>query len=186
MRERILHFARQLFIESGYAGVSMREIAQAVGVSKPALYYHFRDKETLFLAIVLEFIQELNTKLLHVSGQTTIQKMAAVVRLLMNLPMEERALICLLIQESHQLPDETRASVWLKYQTEFLDPIQAVYDHGVQNGEFRRLSGHVVVWTLLGMVYPYTFSGQNNAHTKEMEEEAGDQLLDIFLHGVKA
>jgi AcrR family transcriptional regulator len=45
LRAEILAAARGLFIQQGYHGLAMRQIAEAVGVSKPALYYHFRDKE---------------------------------------------------------------------------------------------------------------------------------------------
>nr|HRC77090.1 TetR family transcriptional regulator [Kouleothrix sp.] len=52
LRERILAEGARLFMEHGYNGISMREIAEAVGVSKAGLYYHFKDKQDLFLAIM--------------------------------------------------------------------------------------------------------------------------------------
>lgn len=51
-RERIQTEAARLFVASGYHGVSMREVAEAVGVTKPALYHHYADKEALFLAML--------------------------------------------------------------------------------------------------------------------------------------
>jgi len=50
--QQILHEATRLFVDRGYHALSMREIAEAVGVSKAGLYYHFEDKEDLFLAIL--------------------------------------------------------------------------------------------------------------------------------------
>ena len=44
-RERILDTALDMFIERGYDKTSLREIAERVGVTKPALYYHFSSKE---------------------------------------------------------------------------------------------------------------------------------------------
>jgi hypothetical protein len=40
-RARILDAARTLFAERGYAGTSMRDLADALGMTKAALYYHF-------------------------------------------------------------------------------------------------------------------------------------------------
>ncbi len=51
-RERILDEARDQFLNKGYAATSMQEIADAVGMTKPALYYHFRDKQDLLLAVL--------------------------------------------------------------------------------------------------------------------------------------
>ena len=45
----ILKLAIPLFARSGFAGVSMRDIARAVGVSAASLYHHFPDKQTLYL-----------------------------------------------------------------------------------------------------------------------------------------
>ena len=47
-RAAILDAAKQLFIELGYQGVSMDQIAAAARVSKLTVYSHFGDKETLF------------------------------------------------------------------------------------------------------------------------------------------
>ena len=57
MRTRILEEATRLFTIYGYTGISMREIAEAVGVSKAGLYYHFKDKEDLFLAILYDALR---------------------------------------------------------------------------------------------------------------------------------
>ena len=59
LREQILVAAKRLFIEQGYHGLAMRQISEAVGVSKAALYYHFKDKEELFLAILSSNLDEI-------------------------------------------------------------------------------------------------------------------------------
>ena len=50
-RERILDVALDLFLEQGYDGTSLREIAERLGVTKAALYYHFPSKEDIFRAL---------------------------------------------------------------------------------------------------------------------------------------
>lgn len=51
-REEILGLSVPLFATTGFDGVSMRDIAIAVGVTPAALYYHFSDKEQLYLDAV--------------------------------------------------------------------------------------------------------------------------------------
>ena len=51
MRERILASALKLFSEKGYAGVSVDQIAEAVGIKGPALYNHFKGKESILNAL---------------------------------------------------------------------------------------------------------------------------------------
>lgn len=51
-RDRVLRHAHALFIERGFDSVSMQQIADSAGLTKAALYYHFRDKEDLFGHVV--------------------------------------------------------------------------------------------------------------------------------------
>ena len=62
-RERLLETAIDMFAERGYAGTSVREIVDCAEVSKPVLYYYFKSKEGLFLAI-LDMAENLQKHLL--------------------------------------------------------------------------------------------------------------------------
>ncbi|HEY6472635.1 MAG TPA: TetR family transcriptional regulator [Acidimicrobiales bacterium] len=50
-RDRILDVALELFTEQGFDGTSLREIAERLGVTKAALYYHFESKDDILLAL---------------------------------------------------------------------------------------------------------------------------------------
>lgn len=47
-RERILAAAAQLFANQGYANTTMAQIVRELGVTKPFVYYYFRDKQEIF------------------------------------------------------------------------------------------------------------------------------------------
>ena len=59
--EQLVATARMLFGERGYAGVTMDDVAQAVGVTKPLLYAYFGNKERLFLACLEPSAEALTT-----------------------------------------------------------------------------------------------------------------------------
>ena len=50
-RERILDVALDLFTDQGFDATSMREIAERLDISKPAIYYHFASKEEILMAL---------------------------------------------------------------------------------------------------------------------------------------
>jgi TetR/AcrR family transcriptional regulator, mexJK operon transcriptional repressor len=64
-RRAILDAAAGIFLESGYLGTSVDAIAAAASVSKQTLYQHFGDKETLFVRMVLETIDEVSAPFLE-------------------------------------------------------------------------------------------------------------------------
>jgi AcrR family transcriptional regulator len=51
--ENILQDGWELFQQKGYLGVSMDEICQRCGITKPTLYYYFKNKENLFVEVLL-------------------------------------------------------------------------------------------------------------------------------------
>ena len=56
-RQRILDVATELFRDRGYAGTSIRDIADCLGITKAALYYHFACKEDMLHALVAPTIE---------------------------------------------------------------------------------------------------------------------------------
>lgn len=58
-RDRILSAALRLFADQGYANTSLREIADELGVTKAALYFHFKTKEDILNGILLGHIDAL-------------------------------------------------------------------------------------------------------------------------------
>ncbi|MEU4164351.1 TetR family transcriptional regulator [Actinoplanes sp. NPDC026670] len=60
-RDRILTVALRLFATQGYATTSLREIADELGVTKAALYFHFKTKEDILNGILLGHLDSINT-----------------------------------------------------------------------------------------------------------------------------
>jgi AcrR family transcriptional regulator len=54
VRKKILEAARELFVAEGYDAVTMRRIAEAIEYSPTAIYFHFKDKETLIRELCKE------------------------------------------------------------------------------------------------------------------------------------
>ena len=86
-KERILESAYNLFIEKGYHGCSMRDIAQATRIQVSSLYNHFTGKEQIFEAVfadrhpMFRILSILNT----VSGKTTEKLVSKATRKLLYL-----------------------------------------------------------------------------------------------------
>jgi AcrR family transcriptional regulator len=59
-RARIQQIAVELFTEHGYEGTSLREIAERLGVTKAALYYHFKSKEDIIQSLVEDYQAQMN------------------------------------------------------------------------------------------------------------------------------
>ncbi|GAA3649376.1 TetR family transcriptional regulator [Lentzea atacamensis] len=57
-KKRIMQTARELFVTKGVQQTSLQEIADRLGITKPALYYHFTSREELVRSIVTPLLDE--------------------------------------------------------------------------------------------------------------------------------
>jgi len=183
-RKVILQAAEGLIIRQGYHGLSMREIAEAVGVSKAALYYYFKDKEELFLALLDNCLDE-NEKLLEqaqVQAHDCRGRIKIFVRGILSQPPGQRALIRLASQEMGLLSPPARQALYARYHSKFIDRLRAILQEGIESGELRPFDSSMMAWALLGMLYPYFYP----AHSRDAPppESVLDGLLEIYFQGV--
>jgi AcrR family transcriptional regulator len=67
-REHILQEATRLIAQRGFGAISVNDVAQAVGISKQALLYHYPSREALHEAVVASLIEHSNRHLLLLLG----------------------------------------------------------------------------------------------------------------------
>jgi AcrR family transcriptional regulator len=183
-RAAILEAAKRLFMQEGFRGISMRQIAEAVGVTKAALYYHFKDKEELFVAIVEEYLVAMSMVIDEVtsSGLDTRTQIAELVRRILAQPPEQRSIIRLASQELSNVSPENRARFLEMYHSRFIGRITALLEGGMARSELRPMNANIATWTLLGMMYPYFHpSPPSQALPTDV---VVDELLAIYLDGI--
>ncbi|MCX5900118.1 MAG: TetR family transcriptional regulator [Proteobacteria bacterium] len=56
-KEKIIEAAIEVFFDKGFDAASMREIAEKAGLTKPMIYYHFKNKEALYVALLEENLE---------------------------------------------------------------------------------------------------------------------------------
>ena len=100
-RERILDVALDLFTDQGFDGTSMREIAERLGISKPAIYYHFASKEEILMALHMRLHEFGKSALAHLAGQTvTLQLWGSLLNELLDQMLAQRKIF--LMHERNQ------------------------------------------------------------------------------------
>ncbi len=184
LNEQILETAKDLFINKGYHGLSMREISDALNVSKAALYYYFKDKEELFLEILKIYLEDMSIALEKIQAESTSskQQIQHFIRHVLTQPAKQRATIRLASQEIIHLTPKVRKTFDTLYREKFIGKVQAILQKGIDSGEFRKMQIEVAVWALLGIMFPYfypTHSGDSPLPDKTIQE-----VIDIYLNGI--
>jgi AcrR family transcriptional regulator len=107
--ERVLEAARKIFLERGFEGASIDEIAQAARSGKQTIYARFRNKRELFTAVVTRDISARIEQSGSVvpSGGTIEERLVSVGTFMLHLSLEPDriGLMRLAIAETHRFPD---------------------------------------------------------------------------------
>lgn len=71
-KTRILNAAKECFSRYGYDKTTLEDIGKAVGLNKASLYYYFKNKDSIFAAVIIDeadrLLESLREKLSHVTG----------------------------------------------------------------------------------------------------------------------
>lgn len=106
--ERLLAEAARLFSTRGYAAVGIEEIGAAVGISGPALYYHFAGKADLLDHIVRRQDEWLRLMLARAvaEGGSAEESMRMLLRSFARFGVDEPDLLAITVSETRHLPSE--------------------------------------------------------------------------------
>lgn len=109
-KERILKAAEQVFIEKGYDGTKMSDIAAQAHTSKVMLYYHFSAKQVIFASIVARMSEEIQAALnakLNPADLSDPRSMESLLRVMLHFYAERRGLLRLIVAEYFKHPDSS-------------------------------------------------------------------------------
>ncbi|MCU0514743.1 MAG: TetR/AcrR family transcriptional regulator [Anaerolineae bacterium] len=153
-RERILDAALNVFSSQGYHDTRMDEIVQAAGTSKGSIYFHFPNKEKLFIALVDQFADLLERRtheaITHqAQGMGRVQ--AALSAVLETFGKYRRPAKILLVQAVGL------GSVFEKKRLEITDRfaglIKTYLDEAIAAGEIAPVDTTIVAHAWLGAIY---------------------------------
>jgi len=184
--------ALELFVEKGYAGTRLDDVAGRAGVSKGTLYLYFENKEELFKAVVRENIvariSQSADEVLHFEGSS-----AELVRRLMATWWDEYGSSTaggigkLMMAESGNFPEIARF-----FLDEVIEPwhdiLAAVIKRGSERGEFRTVKPDMFARVVTGPLVMLSLWKHSFGACSQQPLDANDYLathLDIVLSALR-
>ncbi len=190
-RAKILDAAEQVFSERGFAGTGTREVARLAGMDKYAIYYHFRNKETLYLAVIersfssmTRFIDELFPQEL-----VSMKEMERTFEKLLEHLVSNNSILKIMQRESLDTTNVGVSEVFQKYFKPLFRKGIKFTDRGKKSGLFPGdLNSRQFITSLYTMIMSYYNDGAmislllgEDALSRKMIRERKSQLAKFVM-----
>ena len=185
VRQRLLTVALELFTRKGYATTTVREIVAAAGVSKPVLYYYFKNKEGIYLELMTGTFA-IFQGILHGLGETKGPAQGRITRFATmifdgfvdNLEVM-RLIYAIFFGPPQGAPDFPHD----QYFTTMLVVVAAMVEEGIAAGEFRQVEKGDVAWTVVSCMH--TVMEEQLCHNPpRVDRERLAAMVDLVLDGI--
>ncbi len=147
-----LKTAAGVFAKKGYHRTTVDEIAGALGVAKGTIYYHFKSKEELYLAVINEGVYLLEERMrLSISAEKTpAGKIKKIIGCLLSFIEDENDLVFLFIKEL--CGTEIQRAAQARMLSGSLGIIRDIIEKGVEDGSLKKVDPEITTSSLYGMV----------------------------------
>jgi AcrR family transcriptional regulator len=184
VRQELMTKAAEVFEKKGYGQATILDVAQAMQLSRSALYHYFKSKEEILEALVEEHTEATAEKLEQRFSGTSSSTVEQLRELLSNL-IHGRMTGGARVRVLDQLATEMSGPVKQKFEharRRILDLYTRIIQRGVDTGELRPLDARTAALAILG-VASWT-SWWYSPKGRKSPEELAEALIDIALHGI--
>jgi len=153
-KELILQAACEAFYDKGYARATLDDIARALDVTKPFIYYHFTSKQHLLEEIcgnTSAFAADLAEQAQASDAEPFLDRLTHFIRCFALRVIEERMFLAIYFRESSHLPAQTQERLW-QDRKRFHLALSALLKQGQQAGVLHIADLSITEQTLTGMV----------------------------------
>lgn len=191
-KERVLAAADRLFMERGYKAVTLRDIAESLGIKHASLYYHAPGgKEQLYIEVTernLRTHQAGLTEAMAAAGDDVRAALYGAAQWLITQPPMD--LMRMTLSDLHEIAPEHAARLGMQAQQAMLHPIRDVLNAAQARCAIAPVDGGLIAGGLLSMleglhaVPDMAFAVPGTAWTGRTRLDMARELIDAFLIGL--
>lgn len=185
-REHILEVARKEFFSKGFGAASINTIVDAADVTKPTVYYHFKNKEGLFRALVTESYDRCyeNRKLAVDASLPIGEQIAQVIASDFEFCLRQPELVRFLLAQTFSLPGESENDLTEIHYRDY-EFFRDLIEHGNASGEFVCADTLSAALALQGIIDINIVSFLKMNHDPDfLSVERAHAIAETFLHGI--
>ncbi len=182
-KEVIIQKAALLFKTKSYRSVSMRELADALGVEAPSLYNHILSKSELLQEICFKVGNKFTVQIEMIESSTapTVSKIETIIRFHIKTMLENFDEVFVANHEWKHL-QEPYLGDFLSIRRNYEKSLVSLIETGIQKNEIKKINPYVAVLTILSAVRGLEFWQRNKKNISQQVLE--DDMVNHLLNGI--
>jgi AcrR family transcriptional regulator len=185
VENQIVAEATRLFAERGFSGTSLKDIADATGLTRPAIYHYVRNKDELLGKLVAELAQGPVVALREINEtgeQDPVERLRRMAYIVAGQQAEEPARFQLLIRSEADLSEEL-AGPYLQSRRAVLAEFVRVINDGIRLGRMRAVDSRIAALSILGQCNWVAWWQQPGA-SAEATRHVAESIADLAVASV--
>ncbi|MEM7185119.1 MAG: TetR/AcrR family transcriptional regulator [Bacteroidota bacterium] len=149
-KEEIIQVASQLFKEKGYSAVSMRDIAQAMGMKAASLYNHIESKQEILSVLVLELARKFTWGMDEVlqTQLSPLQKIEKIIQLHIDITVNYSEALAALNNDWMHLEGQDLED-FTEMREDYEANFRSIIKEGISLGQLRPHHPEVILFSIL-------------------------------------
>lgn len=185
-KKHILDTARQEFFKKGFAATSINQIADAAKVTKPTIYYHFKNKENLFAALVEQAYRDCyeNRRAAVDESAPVGEQIHQLVRADFEFCLAQPELVHFVLSLTFPLPDEQTVDLREIHQRDY-EFFKQIVERKLERGEIEPTDAPTAALALQGAIAINIMSFLKMGHDKDfLGSERARVVAETFINGI--
>jgi TetR/AcrR family transcriptional regulator len=185
VRLRLLHAALDLFTERGYAATSVREIVGAAGVTKPVLYYYYKNKEGIYIELLrgpFSYLEKILDEALREPGPLR-DRITGLYDRIFSLFVERIKEARLMYSIYYGPPQGAPFIDFEGYHLKMREVTGKMVEDALQRGEIKTVDAVTATWLLIGALH-FSMEEQLCHHEPQIDQKGLLRLLDLIFEGL--
>ncbi|MFJ5716900.1 TetR/AcrR family transcriptional regulator [Neobacillus sp. NPDC093127] len=192
-KQLIIYTSQKLFMTYGYRSVTTRQIAEACDVTQPALYYHFPNKQMIYIEVVRSIMDRTRAALHHINEhQISFRDRLFQISMYM-LTNHQEDLSQMFHDIEHEMNEESQGLIRKWWLDSYLHPVVAMIEDAVKRREIRELDtlnssvmemAYFILDLMKSFLQTSIYRISSEAERKREAERKSNLIVTIIIEGL--
>jgi TetR/AcrR family transcriptional regulator len=187
VRERIVGSALRCFAEKGYAGTSLREIAEAARTTKPMIYYYFKSKEGLYSSTLGDLLQQFADSIDQATHpeDDPIEKLRSFCDTYLRYFQSQEPHIAFVVREVFGLGVDIMSEFGRNLDERIRSRLKRILEEGAHHGIFRGDDVENSTIAIMGILIMFILRRVFSDNIELDRDAAVAQVIDFYVGGLQ-